>query len=73
MINDTLLPQLSFMEHKAVLVGWHTPAKYIFMEQNPICAFGPYLICLHLYCPVISLKEWNILCLYIFLQQKVIS
>lgn len=55
MINYTVLLQFSFMEHKAVLVGWHTPARYIFMEQNPVFAFTVLTSSAYIY--IVQLSE----------------
>lgn len=57
MINYTALLQFSFMEHKAVLVGWHTPARYIFMEQNAILAFTILTSSAYIY--TVQLSLWN--------------
>lgn len=57
MINYTVLLQLSFMEHKAVLVWWHTPAKYIFMEPNPTCVFTVLTSCAYIY--IAQLVLWK--------------
>lgn len=64
MINYTVLLQLSFMEHKAVLVGWHTPAKYIFMEWNPTSVFTVLTSCAYIYTAQLSLWKNEICCAY---------